>query len=295
MRIILLTLIVLIVITASSAYSQTSQEVSCTEKGLKFTLSLEKSEYVFCEPITAKLTVTNISDKPLRIAEPTSADFITTFPVRHLSGDEKPQLPEHDTDIMTMGVNNDYGWVYDPGESISYSGSLESPYVGQLPVGTYSVEAVYKIPYGVNDVVQVNVTTPPLTISIVKPKGVDAAAVTKWQTALKLGGDRKTAVQAIPIFAELKDPEKGGVFAQYAPMHEIYAYSSSGECDKTIELWCEYIRQHPDAPVDGLVFCFSTCGRYEEAKQYSSLIKNQYRRQERLRFYDKKIAERDAK
>lgn len=292
MRIVLLALSVLM-ITASGAYSQTSQEVSCTKDGLEFTLSLEKSEYVFCEPITAKLTVTNVSDKPLRIAEPTGASWITTFPVKHLSGDEKPQLQTNEIDIM--GVEDDYGWVYEPGESISYSGSVKEPYTGWLPVGTYSVAAVYKIPYGVKDVVQVNITTPPLSFTIVEPKGVDATAAAKWQTAMKLSGDGRTIAQAIPVFAELKNPEKGGVFAQYAWSNELACLFSSGERDKAIELWREYIQQHPDVSVGGLAGRLFISARYEEAKKYYSQMKNQYERQERMRLCDRRQAEKEAK
>jgi hypothetical protein len=238
--------------------------------GLKFTVSLNKSEYVEGEPIIATATLTNLSDRPRRLAEPHN-DWTLGLPVALDSGDGVlPPMIQY----STIGPPDGYGWEFGVGESRSCSSDLQAHYYKWLPPGTYSVRGVYSVYESIKGVWHGKISADKLVFTVVPATGDVAEAARLFREArAKVDSDKATVQQLIPVLKSLGDPAYGRLFAEYAGFFEAEAYRSAGDKSQYYTLMKAYVDTHGTVPYYGKLALTSLGWSYFSDGEYGSALR----------------------
>ncbi len=228
---------------SAEAAVQIPQTASIECNGVLMKASLAKTTFALYEPIVVSVTVCNVTDRPMRIAEPDD-NWTTILSVVQVSGAEKFSSPVP-SDGPSAPAN--YGWDFGPGDERSYEFEINHYYPKQLPVGAYRLTVAYIVPHAVRDVWRGHIALAPIMFDVINasPEGSSLG-----QAFWKCIGAVPTSVRssALAHLANTAYGENGGVYASIAKYAEAYASFDLGNKDEYYRAIRAFIAKHPETP-----------------------------------------------
>lgn len=266
---------------AANPSSAAPLSATASKDGLSFSASLEKATFLPDEPIICRMTITNLTGKTRRVAEPTRW-YGVGLHLTLLKG--KGSIPPM-YQGTGPGPDPDYGWDLAAGQSSTQETDVTGLFSNSLSVGEYSLTASYDPAEDVKGIWHAKITLLDMHFSVVAPTGTDGEAAKAFGAAKRLArrGGEQAGGEAVALLEPLLDPKRGGVFTRYVGYWLAYA-NQYVDREKSLEQLRQYVLEHGDVPVYGrgaayrLVYRLYYDGQQKEALKALANVPDEYER-----------------
>ena len=297
-------LLPLVAICAVMYYANPAQcsvtTVQSTVVNVRLALTMTKATYGEREPVIVRVTLANLSKKTQRLVEADSWSLPTVeFRVSKITGEGTMPLRQS---ASRLALPRDVGREFAPGECRFDEAILDAYLPSDILEGTYAVQAVYSVPEDLPDVWHGSITTPRATFTVVKSAPSESAGARVFAELSDLPWEppsKTRALELATILHGLREPSKGGLYAQYAGFKEAMAYHLAGDTTRYVSALRDYVRDHSDVPYFGrqakrllISALFYELKDYAGARGIALSLPDSYERTNWLRRCDGKLAEK---
>lgn len=291
MRTLLIALVSMLSLNASAQAAQKTC-VDAIKEDLRIIMCLSKQQYLPGEPIIADVSIVNLSGETCRLAGP---EYIRPV-IEQIKGDEP--IPQQLVPAMPAPDPDD-AWDIIPGRKLTRYSDVQIGYPIPLPVGEYTIRAIYRAPEQFTDSWQGKIETEPIFFSIVSGSSEEARVTQEFNDAKsKIMNNRETA-QAAAVMKSLSDPKTGGVFSPYAGYYEARAHIKDEDKTEYRKLLRSYSEKNKNIPFYGnLAICdlgtsYYYEGNYNEARSIFITQKEDSQRRYWIKKCDDAIARQE--
>lgn len=235
---------------------------------IRIVVSLEKEEYVLGEPIIVQCQLINDAPYPRRLVEPIVAFKTVMFGLRSSTTTGTLERVPHGDG---PAAPDDSIMLFAPGQSQAVVFDVQALCKNPLPVGDYTVGAVYYPTPHLRNCWKGLLPSPELPFRVIEATGSERLMAEAFLSARDLLNTPGAAQHALEVFKMIG--KSGSMYAPFAAYYMIDCYDQLNQPDDARVAMLEYSRRHWETPFYGQL-ALKRAGYYLfRAKQYEQAVK----------------------